>query len=216
MTLPAISPYSLPSAENLPNSRAPWSLDIQRVALLVHDMQAYFLRPFQANASPIPEVKQHIAQLLQFCRQHQIPVFYTAQKGDQLLFDRGLQAALWGPGMRAIAEHEAIIPELAPQAGEQVLVKHRYSAFQRSNLEPLLKARGRNQLMVCGVYAHIGCQLTAAEAFQRDIEPFMVADALADFSQAHHMQALQWAASTCAPAVLTQDILALEKDTVCN
>ncbi|MDH5856956.1 isochorismatase family protein [Lampropedia aestuarii] len=216
MTLPAISTYSLPSAENLPASRAPWTLDIARLALLVHDMQAYFLRPFQADASPLPQIKHHIAQLLQFCRRHQIPVFFTAQKGDQLLLDRGLQAALWGPGMRATAEHEAIIPELAPHAGEQVLVKHRYSAFQRSNLEPLLKARGRNQLLVCGVYAHIGCQLTAAEAFQRDIEPFMVADALGDFSQAHHLQALQWAASTCAPAVLTQDILALEKEAVCN
>lgn len=218
MTLPAIAPYALPCAEDLPAPRAPWTIDLQRAALLVHDMQAYFLRPFQADASPITPLKQHIAQLLAFCRKHEVPVFYTAQKGDQRRLDRGLQAALWGPGMHAIAEHEAIAPELAPQANEHVLVKHRYSAFQRSHLESLMQACGRNQLLVCGVYAHIGCQLTAAEAFQRDIEPFMVADALADFSLDHHMQALQWAAATCAPAVLTQDILALEtkKEKVCS
>lgn len=218
MSLPVISPYPLPSAENLPSSRIPWTVDLQRVALLVHDMQAYFLRPYQSGTSPITQVKNHIAQLLAFARKSDIPVFYTAQKGDQKLLDRGLQAAIWGPGMRAIPEHETIAAELAPAANDHVLVKHRYSAFQRSPLEAMLQERGRNQLLVCGVYAHIGCQLTAAEAFQRDIEPFMVADALADFSYADHLQALQWAAATCAPAVLTQDILAMsqDKDKVCS
>ncbi|THU02009.1 isochorismatase family protein [Lampropedia puyangensis] len=216
MALPSVSSYALPSAADLPAARAPWQLELHRAALLVHDMQEYFLRPFPANASPIAPVKAHIAQLVHFCRKHGVPVFYTAQQGDQLLHDRGLQAALWGPGMRAQPEHEAIAAEIAPHAEDTVLIKHRYSAFQRSPLEELLKARGRNQLLICGVYAHIGCQLTAAEAFQRDIEPFMVADALADFSYAHHIQALQWAAVTCAPAILTDQILTTERLAVCN
>ncbi len=32
--------------------------------------------------------------------------------------------------MRRSADHEPIIEALAPQPGEHVLVKHRYSAFQ--------------------------------------------------------------------------------------
>ena len=55
-------------------------------------------------------------------RQAGIPVFYTAQRGDQLRADRGLQADLWGPGMRADPEHEAILPEIAPRSGDHVLV----------------------------------------------------------------------------------------------
>ena len=39
--------------------------------------------------------------------------------------------------------------------------------------------RGRDQLLVTGVYAHIGCTATVVEAFQRDIEAFSAADAVA-------------------------------------
>ncbi len=88
--------------------------------------------------------------------------------------------------MRRSADHEPIIEALAPHPGEHVLVKHRYSAFQRSNLETLMRVRGRDQLLVTGVYAHIGCTATVVEAFQRDIEAFIAADAVADFSRADH------------------------------
>ena len=52
--------------------------------------------------------------------------------------------------MSATPEHEEILPDLAPANGDIVLVKHRYSAFQRSNLETLMRASpaavGREQL----------------------------------------------------------------------
>jgi bifunctional isochorismate lyase/aryl carrier protein len=87
-----------------------------------------------------------------------------------------------------------------------VLTKHRYSAFQRSNLETLMRARGRDQLVICGVYAHIGCMATAVEAFQRDIEAFFVADALADYSREKHDMALQWVAATCGVPLMTAQV----------
>lgn len=149
----------------------------------------------------------NIARLLAHCRARGIPVFYTAQHGDQDRRDRGLQADLWGPGMRRSADHEPIIDALAPQPGEHVLVKHRYSAFQRSNLETLMRVRGRDQLLVTGVYAHIGCTATVVEAFQRDIEAFIAADAVADFSRADHDQALHWIARTCGVPMTTDQLL---------
>jgi hypothetical protein len=39
---------------------------------------------------------------------------------------------------------------------------------------------------VCGVFAHIGCLLTAADAFSLDFETFLLADAVADFSLSDH------------------------------
>lgn len=205
--LPTVPPYELPSEDGIPASRAPWTLERDRAALLVHDMQGYFLRPYDLSAAPVPGLIAHIAALIEAARPAGVPVFYTAQHGDQDRRDRGLQADLWGPGMGRAPEHQDIVAELAPKADDFVLVKHRYSAFQRSNLETLMRARGRDQLVVCGVYAHIGCQLTAAEAFQRDIEPFFVADALGDFSREKHMAAVAWAAATCAMAVSTRQVL---------
>ena len=207
MGLPKITPYPLPTSAEVPAARGHWVPKTQRAALLVHDMQRYFLTAFAQDEAPLAPAVANLARLLAHCRARGIPLFYTAQRGDQDRRDRGLQAELWGPGMRAIPEHERIVADLAPQPGDQVLTKHRYSAFQRSNLETLMRVRGRDQLIVCGVYAHIGCQLTAAEAFQRDIEPFFVADALGDFSRDKHMGAVAWAADTGAVALSTARVL---------
>ncbi|TSJ63781.1 isochorismatase family protein [Starkeya sp. 3C] len=205
--LPTVAPYELPRADELPKPRAPWKLERDRAALLIHDMQNYFLRVFPPDASPIALVIANIAALAKAARAAGVPVFYTAQEGDQDRRDRGLQANLWGPGMSAAPEHQPIVTALAPEPGDFTLVKHRYSAFQRSNLETLMRARDRDQLIICGVYAHIGCTLTAADAFMRDIEPFLAADALADFSRARHDLALSYVADVCGVPLATAQIL---------
>lgn len=205
--LPQVAPYALPAENEIPASRGPWVLERSRAALLIHDMQRYFLRPYDHAAEPVSTMTVNIAALARAARDAGVPVFYTAQKGAQDRRDRGLQADLWGPGMSRTAEHQDILPQLAPHDGDFLLTKHRYSAFQRSNLETLMRARRRDQLIICGVYAHIGCQVTASEAFQRDIEPFFVADALADFSRDKHMGAVAWVAATCGVAVSTAKVL---------
>lgn len=197
MSLPSIAPYELPDPQLLPKSKAPWGLETKRAAVLVHDMQRYFCAAYGSNSSLLAKVTENIARLLDTARKNGIPVFYTAQKGNQFRPDRGLQADLWGPGMKAIPEHEDILPELAPTTDDIVLVKHRYSAFQRSNLETLLRARGRDQLIVTGIYAHIGCFSTTVEAFQRDIQPFVAVDAQADFDREGHDLAMSMAARYC-------------------
>jgi bifunctional isochorismate lyase/aryl carrier protein len=205
--LPSISGYELPSESELPASRPDWVLEADRAALLVHDMQAYFVDAFMPGVAPIEPAVAHIAALTAAARARGVPVFYTAQNGDQDRRDRGLQADLWGPGMRHVPEHQPIVAPLAPAEGDFVLTKHRYSAFQRSNLEALMRARGRDQLVVCGIYAHIGCMLTAAEAFQLDIQPFLAADALADFSREWHDAALAQAADCFAVVRSTRQII---------
>jgi bifunctional isochorismate lyase / aryl carrier protein len=70
-----------------------------------------------------------------------------------------------------------------------------------------MRARGRDQLIVCGIYAHIGCLFTAAEAFQLDIQPFMAGDALGDFSRDWHERALAHAADSCARVMATAELV---------
>lgn len=208
MGLPRIASYALPRADEIPAPRGPWKVETPRAALLVHDMQSYFVDAFEADVPPIAPATRNISRLAARCRAKGVPVFYTAQDGDQDRRDRGLQADLWGPGMTCAPEHQAIIPALAPEPGDIVLTKHRYSAFQRSNLERLMRARGRDQLIVTGIYAHIGCMVTAVEAFQRDMETFFAADALADFSRDKHDLALEWVAGRCGVPVTTDDLVA--------
>ncbi|WP_028936988.1 isochorismatase family protein [Pseudonocardia spinosispora] len=212
MSLPSIEPYALPRAEELPTGRVDWRPDPTRAALLVHDMQRYFLAPYVSDAGPVNTVVANIAALLGRSRELGIPVFYTAQPGRQSARDRGLLTEFWGDGIGAVIDAqpgaEDIVDELAPRPGDVQLTKWRYSAFQRSSFAEQLAELGRDQLLITGVYAHIGCQATAVEAFMRDVRPFLVADAVADFSRRHHDQAVEYVAQRCGVSLLTSDALA--------
>ncbi|MBR0840317.1 isochorismatase family protein [Bradyrhizobium liaoningense] len=197
MGLPKIASYELPFVAQIPLARAKWAFDPDRAALLIHDMQNYFVGAFEPGASPITPVIANIVRLKAAAVTAGMPVFYTAQNGNQDRRDRGLQADLWGPGMTTIPEHQAITDLLRPVPDDIVVVKHRYSAFQQSNLAHLMRVRDRDQIVISGIYAHIGCLMTAGEAFQRDIKPFFVADAMADLSREQHDMALSYVAATC-------------------
>lgn len=198
MALPRIPPYDLPLASELPPAQVPWRPEIGRAILLIHDMQNYFVQAFTPDRAPVAPLVTHILALRDHCDHVGIPVFYSAQPGRQDPRDRGLQTDFWGPGMTDSPACRDIVAALAPRDTHQVLTKWRYSAFQRTNLEPMMRARGRDQIIVCGLYAQIGCLLTAADAFMRDIQPFLVADAVADFSRENHDMALSYAAGRCA------------------
>lgn len=203
MSLPPSIDYlpPVPPHRPLPTSRATWELDASRAAVLVHDLQRYFVRPYAPQCVALTEALRRTAEILTAARAAGVPVFYTAQRGDQDQVARGLQRDLWGPGMRDRAEHTEILDAVRPVEGETVLVKHRYSAFASSDLAQRLDAAGRDHLVITGVYAHIGITATALEAFQREIHPFVVADAVADFGADEHALALRQIAS-CSGVVL--------------
>ncbi|MGW0861962.1 isochorismatase family protein [Streptomyces sp. NPDC002611] len=205
--MPGLAPipaYALPTAAELPTSTARWTPDESRAALLVHDMQRYFLAPFPARVRE-PLVR-HCAQVRERCAALGVPVFYTAQPGSMTDEQRGLLKDFWGPGMRVDPADRQIVTELAPGPKDQVLTKWRYSAFFRSDLLARMRAQGRDQLIVCGVYAHVGVLATALEAFTNDIQPFLVADALGDFSAEYHRLALDYAAARCAVVTTTEEV----------
>ncbi|WP_040702817.1 isochorismatase family protein [Nocardiopsis ganjiahuensis] len=190
------------------DTRMDWKIDPSRCALLVHDMQRYFLDAFTPGSEPVPELLANTGALLDRCRSNGVPRIFTAQPGSQSEQDRGLLRDLWGDGLRDDPSHSAIVDELAPGPDEVVLTKWRYSAFVRTDLEERLRALGRDQLVVCGVYAHIGVLMTACDAFMRDIQVFVVGDAVADFSAREHEMALSYAARRCAGTVTTKEALA--------
>ncbi len=206
MSLPKITPYTLP--HTLPTHRVDWPFEPARAALLVHDLQDYFLDAYQRDAEPVPQMLANTRRLLAAARAAGMPVFYTAQPAQQGSAERGLLNAMWGPGVTTRPARAAICSEVTPLDGEVVLTKWRYSAFQRSDFADQLRALQRDQLIVCGVYAHIGCLMTACDAFMRDIEPFLVADAVADFSLREHQLAMDYVAQRCGRVVSTDSLLA--------
>ncbi|PZG33626.1 isochorismatase [Spongiactinospora gelatinilytica] len=204
MAIPAIAPYPMPA--ETPANRVAWEPDAGRAVLLIHDMQNYFLRAFTPGASPLVELMANVLALRELCGGLGVPVVYSAQPGGQSSEERGLLLDFWGDGIGPDPEEAAIVAELAPRPGDVLLTKWRYSAYQRTGLAELMTELGRDQLIVCGVYAHIGVLMTACEAFMRDVRPFVVADAVADFSLEHHEMAIRYAAQRCAVTTTTARI----------
>lgn len=209
MTIPKLQDYALPAATDLPENRVTWAFEPSRAALLIHDMQAYFLNFWGDDSALMETVVANIRALRDFARQHGIPVYYTAQPEKQSAEERALLNDMWGPGLTRSPEQQRVIAALAPEPRDTVLVKWRYSAFHRSPLETMLKETQRDQLIITGVYAHIGCMTTATDAFMRDIKPFFVADALADFSREEHLMSLNYVAGRCGRVVMTETLLPL-------
>ena len=204
--IPKVQSYPMPGAAQLPSNTATWRLDAHRAVLLLHDMQRYFLRPFQPDASPRHELVANATKVRTQCATAGIQVAYTVQPGSMSAAERGLLVDFWGPGMQAAPGDRAVVEPLSPGAGDWVLTKWRYSAFHRTGLSDHMRAAARDQLVICGVYAHVGVLMSACDAFSSDIEVFIVADAVADFTLDHHMMALTYAAQRCG-VVLTADQL---------
>lgn len=205
--IPKIEAYVMPDRSQVPFNVVEWKIDPQRVVLLIHDMQKYFVQKIPSENPRVALLKNAIS-IREWCLDFHVPIAYTTQSGDMTESERGLLRAFWGPGMKTEPNDREVVDELAPGAGDWVFTKWRYSAFYNSNFLQKIRDTGRDQLIICGVYAHIGVLATAIEAFSNDIEVFIVADAIADFSKAHHMMALNYAIECCARVVFSEEIIA--------
>lgn len=202
--IPSIASYSLPSGDSLPVNVAQWEVEPDRAVLLIHDMQRYFMGFFA------PEMRvsliQNIVRLRRQCIELRIPIAYSAQPGGMNDKQRGLLKDFWGPGMKVDPEERSVVHELTPGPDDWLLTKWRYSAFFQSDLLDRIRAAGRDQLILTGVYSHVGVIATAIEAFSNDIQPFLVADATADFSEDLHRSSITYAAQRCAYVTVVERV----------
>ena len=203
--IPGIEPYPLPTSSDLPKNVVGWTVEPRRAALLVHDMQQYFLRPFPEAMTG--QLVSNTVLVRDRCRELGMPVAYTTQPGRMTARQRGLLADFWGAGMESVPSDRDVPEPLAPGQQDRVFTKWRYSAFFGTGLLAWLRRHEVDQLVICGVYAHVGVLMSAVDAFSNDIQPFVVADAIADFSAEDHQLALEYAARNCAVVATAEDVL---------
>ncbi|MFD7033949.1 isochorismatase family protein [Streptomyces sp. NPDC059917] len=196
MELLDITPYPMPTEADLPPSNAASTVDPGRAALLVLGMQPRFLRAFPADTAPGTALRANTRALHAAARAHGIPVvFGRAPAGP----DPGNGAEHHGPGPYAGAP--------VPERGDHVVAYVRENAFLRSHLGRVLARAGRDQLLLCGLFAAGGVARTAADAREHGFETFVAADAVADAGPRQHRFALRWAATRCGAVRTTRSLI---------
>ncbi|GAA1532456.1 isochorismatase family protein [Brevibacterium picturae] len=199
--------YNVEAIDELAQNQPGWTIDPSRVALLVHDMQYYFLSRFAADTEPMRSLKRNVERLVKSARACGANVFYTAQPGSMTPSQRGLLSAFWGEGMTATPEHRAVWDPISPQGEDELVTKWRYSAFFGNDLSSRLKTQKVSQVVIVGIYGHVGILGTAMDSYCRDYETFIVGDAIADFSIQEHIRTLEQAGSTCAAVVSAEAVV---------
>ncbi len=84
-----------------------------------------------------------------------------------------------------------ILPALAPQRDEPVVIKRRYSGFYGTDLDTVLRGLRAETLFVCGVNTNNCVLATVYDAFSRDYRIVVLADACGSMNgEEYHRYAL--------------------------
>ena len=78
-----------------------------------------------------------------------------------------------------------------PRADEVIVTKHRYGAFESTDLDLVLRSKRIRTVIMTGVATNVCVETTARQAFLRDYYVVFTSDCTATFSQAEHDAALR-------------------------
>jgi len=174
-----------------------WSFVPSKSVLLVIDMQNDFV--LDGAIMQVPAAKSQlvkIKKLIDTARANGLPIIYTVHETDPQFCPLELAAFphLINAGMRRGSKGAMVVDDLAPQKGDIVLGKRRFSAFYQTELELILRnltaANGIkgdiDTVIICGTVTNICCESTARDAFFRDFKVVFGSDICSALNQDAH------------------------------
>jgi len=139
------------------------------------------------------ELCEKINDLIDWGRQHNVKLIWVRQEFKEDLSDAFL--TMRKKGIRKTIEKtkgSLILDELNPIEGDLEIIKKRYSAFYKTNLEEILYEEEIKQLILCGINTHACVRMTAIDAFQRDFEIIIATDCVESYDEQHHNISLRY------------------------
>lgn len=193
---------------------SPLSIDLARAALVIIDMQRDFLEPGGFGAALGNDVSLLMAAvepcrgMLAGARAAGMLVIHTREGHRPDLSDaprtkveRGApEKRIGAPGpmgrilVRGEPGHD-IVPALAPLADEPVIDKPGKGAFYQTDLDLMLRNRGIETLLVCGVTTEVCVHTTVREANDRGYRCLVLSDACASYFPEFHEVGLRMIAA---------------------
>src|SRR5579862_1111188 len=189
---------------------APLSIDTDKAALVIIDMQRDFLEAggfgealgndvsrLQAAVEPCRATlaaARSLSMLVIHTREGHRPDLSDAPPHKVNRGDPRNRIGARGPMGRILVRGEAghdIIPELYPQPGEPVIDKPGKGAFWATDLHAVLQNRGIKQLIVTGVTTEVCVHTTVREANDRGYDCLVPADCVGSYFPEFHATGLQ-------------------------
>lgn len=166
-------------------------LNKEKSALLVIDMQRFFLEPDSSTftcggLAILPTLKRLIAVFREASR----PVIFTRHVHHPNRIDAGIMGWWWeGMCLEGSPESE-VHHDITPLPNEKVILKHRYSAFYNTDLETILRCLKIEDLVVSGIMTNMCCESTVRDAYYRDYKVFFPADGTGSINEEMHLASL--------------------------
>ncbi len=183
----------------------PLELKPAQAALLVMDMQGFFVEPDSHAFIPAARaILPNILKLQNVFLENNSPVFQTRHLNT--VENAGRMGEWWSELMTADHPLNQITAALRDPRAVQ-LEKNQYDAFYDTDLLSLLRDREVSQLVITGVMAHLCCETTARSAFVRGFEVFFVVDGTATFNRDFHRATLLNLSHGFAVPLMSCDIM---------
>ena len=158
-------------------------------ALLVIDMLHDFISP--DGALYIGTAAQDVVPAIQErLRQHRSEGSIVVYICDHHLED-DREFEMFPPHGLSGSGGEEVVPELAPQPGDRVIYKRRYSGFFGTDLDLTLREKGITEIELAGVVTNICILYTAASARMLNYQVTVHKNTVASFDENAHRFALQ-------------------------
>lgn len=100
---------------------------------------------------------------------------------------------------------------LQPVPGDVIVTKHRFGAFEGTDLDLVLRSRGIHTLVVCGVVTHVCVESTVREAYFRDYDCVVPIETTAGWNAQWHatsLEVMDWGFARVVPAENVKTCLA--------
>ena len=167
----------------------------ERTGLLFFDMlNVYYRHPNgEIKSKALETVLANAVRLRDAARGARLPIFYAiadhradGSDTDPLLTDTDMRLNPWKdpdqlgkqvPAARHDSWEAKVIDEIAPEASDYLIHKHRWSAFFQTHLELSLRTRGIDTVLLSGGSTEVGVASTAYSARDMGINLIIVRDA---------------------------------------
>lgn len=134
-----------------------------------------------------------VNDLARFAGEIAAPVIWVRQEFAPDLSDAFLSMKQTGrrvtmagtKGCRLLAEFEQT-------PGQHEIVKKRYSAFFKTELEALLESNACTHVVIGGVNSHACVRMTAIDAYQRDYPVLLAGEAIASYDEEFHRESMRY------------------------